>query len=289
MRRFPFVQVDVFTDAPLAGNGLTVFTDARGLADAELLAIARETRQAETTFVFPNPLSSNEHVPVRIFSVSGELPFAGHPTLGTAAVLRATSSRPEVTLALKVGSIPVRFEPGAGPAFGEMRQNDPELGEHLTPEEAARGIGVQTGELHPGWPAQRASTGLPFLVIPLRDRAVLQRARPPLASLEPLLAGHRAQGVYLVAPSTEPGLMLHARMFDREGEDPATGSAAGACTGWMVQHGILASDARAVIAQGDELSRPSRIHVRARREAEHVTDVRVGGHVVEVARGELLL
>lgn len=278
MRRFPFVHVDVFTERPLAGNGLTVFTDTRGLSDQELAAIARETRQAETTFVFPDPLKSNDPVRVRIFSVSGELPFAGHPTLGTAAVLRATSSRAEVTLALNVGPIPVRFETSG---FGEMRQNDPQLGELISRDEASSVLGPG---LHPSWPVQRASTGLPFLIVPLADRAALQHARP---SLE-LLTRVQVQGVYLVAPGSGE-VALHARMFDPEGEDPATGSAAGACAAWAVAHGILASDQRAVIAQGDELQRPSRLHVRARRAGERITDVRVGGHVVEVARGELQL
>jgi trans-2,3-dihydro-3-hydroxyanthranilate isomerase len=258
MRRFPFVQLDVFTDRPLCGNGLTVFTDARGLSDAELLAIARETRQAETTFVLPGDPQR-----VRIFTVSGELPFAGHPTLGTAAALRATSSRSEFVLQLEVGPIPVTFD-----ASG--------FGENISRDEISASIGLAPDDLDARWPAQVASTGLPYVIAPVKDRAALRRAR---------IVGPFARGVYLIAC----GDALHARMFDRDGEDPATGSAAGACVAWMVRHGLLASEQRAVIAQGDDLGRPSRLHVRARRDGERVTDVRVGGHVVEVGRGELAL
>jgi trans-2,3-dihydro-3-hydroxyanthranilate isomerase len=272
MRRFPFVQIDVFTDQPLCGNGLTVFTDARGLSDAELLAIARETRQAETTFVFPG-----EPPRVRIFTVSGELPFAGHPTLGTAAVLRATSSKSDITLHLDVGPIPVSFDERG---FGEMRQNDPTLGELVSRDEVSALVGLAPEDFEPRWPAQVASTGLPYVIAPVKDLSTLRRARP---------VGPYARGLYLIAPGQEPGVTLHARMFDRDGEDPATGSAAGACTAWMLHHGLLASELRAVIAQGDDLGRPSRIHVRARREGERITDVRVGGRTVEVGRGELAI
>lgn len=290
MRSFPFVQVDVFSAAPLAGNGLVVFTDARGLTDAALQALARETRQAETTFVLPDPHAPiDAPVPVRIFTPSQELPFAGHPTLGTAAVLRGTSSRPVVTLALKVGDIPVRFE--GEPGFGEMRQNDPTLGEVVPLEAVAAATGLATDALSTDVPAQKSSTGLPFVIVPVRRSATLQALAPERAAMKGLLAKLGVQGFYFLCrePASD-GSFAQARMFDADsGEDPATGSAAGACTAWMVAHGVLGSEQRGVIAQGDAMLRPSRIHVRARREGARVTDVRVGGVVVEVARGSFAL
>ncbi|MBS2029492.1 MAG: PhzF family phenazine biosynthesis protein [Deltaproteobacteria bacterium] len=289
MRRIPFVHVDVFTDQPLCGNGLTVFTRAHELSDAEMAALARETRQAETTFVIQPPGSAPTRARVRIFTPAEELPFAGHPTLGTAAVLHTTTTRDEIVLELGVGPIPVRFEPRAGHAFGEMRQNDPVLGEILPAADVARAANLEVADLDPKLPARRSSTGLPFIMVPLRDRSVLKRVRPTPASMEALLARTGAHGLYLVAPGEEAGVHLHARMFDPYAEDPATGSAAGACTGWMLAHGVLAPGARAVIAQGDEIQRPSRIHVRGALDGTRPTDIRVGGSVIEIARGEVTL
>src|SRR5205807_501214 len=160
--------------------------------------------------------------------------------------------------------------------------NPPALGEPVSREEAAAAALLEPGKLEANLPVQRASTGLPFLIVPLRDRAVLKRVRPTPASMDALLRKADAHGLYLVALGTEPGIHLHTRMFDRDAEDPATGSAAGACAAWMVAHGVLQPEARAVIAQGDELQRPSRIHVRASMETGKPANVRVGGNVIEV-------
>src|SRR4249920_2080108 len=130
-RRLPFVQVDVFTSVPLEGNQLAVFADGRSLSDAEMQALAREMNLSETTFIFPcDPASERERgVRVRIFTVDEELPFAGHPTLGTAFALRNGNAASEVVLELNVGKVPVRFEQSPGqPIFGEMKQVDPVFG-----------------------------------------------------------------------------------------------------------------------------------------------------------------
>jgi trans-2,3-dihydro-3-hydroxyanthranilate isomerase len=290
-RRYPYVQVDVFTRRALEGNALAVFTDARGLSDAEMLAVARETNLSETTFVFPEPgAPRGAPVRVRIFTVSEEIPFAGHPTLGTASVLRAGSRAPEIVLSLGVGDIPVTFEDGAEGAFGEMRQRDPVFGQVHRTEDVARALGLSPAELDPAAPVQTVSTGLAFAVVPFRSLATLRDLRLDLARVDAYLAGTDARFLYLVSRETvDPAAALHARMIFYGGEDPATGSAAGCCAAWLVRHGLAPLDTRVLLEQGIETRRPSRIFVRAGRDGERVADVRVGGHVVEVARGELVL
>jgi trans-2,3-dihydro-3-hydroxyanthranilate isomerase len=290
-RRFPYVQVDVFTSRALEGNALAVFTDARGLSDAELQAIARETNLSETTFVLPDPAAPpGRPTRVRIFTVGEEVPFAGHPTLGTAAVLRGASGAREVVLALGVGDVPVAFEDRPDGLFGEMRQRDPVFGQLHPPGEVARALGLPEQALDPAAPVQTVSTGLPFAVAPIRSLATLRELRLDWARADRYLTGTDARFFYLVCRETvDPAARLHARMIFYGGEDPATGSAAGCCAAWMVRHGLLGPGERAGIEQGLEARRPSRIHVRAALEGDRVTDVRVGGYVVEVARGELVV
>jgi len=290
-RSFPYVQIDVFTSRALEGNALAVFTDARGLSDGELQAVARETNLSETTFVLPDPAAPpGAPVRVRIFTVGEEVPFAGHPTLGTAAVLRGGSGAREVVLALAVGEIPVAFEERPEGLFGEMRQRDPVFGQVHAREEVARALGIAAGEIDPAAPIQTVSTGLPFAVVPFRSLAALRALRVEWARADAYLAATDARFFYLVSRETEdPAAKLHARMVFYGGEDPATGSAAGCCAAWMVRHGLARPGERALIEQGLEARRPSRIFVRASAGGGGATDVRVGGHVVEVARGELRL
>jgi len=290
-RSFPYVQVDVFTSRALEGNALAVFTDARGLSDGELQAVARETNLSETTFVLPDPAAPpGAPVRVRIFTVGEEVPFAGHPTLGTAAVLRGGSGAREVVLALAVGEIPVAFEERPEGLFGEMRQRDPVFGQVHAREEVARALGLAAGEIDLAAPIQTVSTGLPFAVVPIRSLAALRALRVEWARADAYLAATDARFFYLVSRETEdPAAKLHARMIFYGGEDPATGSAAGCCAAWMVRHGLARPGERALIEQGLEARRPSRIFVRASAGGGGATDVRVGGHVVEVARGELRL
>jgi trans-2,3-dihydro-3-hydroxyanthranilate isomerase len=284
-RRIPYVQVDVFTSRPLEGNALAVFTDARGLSGAEMQAIARETNQSETTFVLPGAAGGATRV--RIFTVGEEVPFAGHPTLGTAAVLRASSGAREVVLSLAVGEIPVTFEDRAEGVFGEMRQRDPAFGQVHGREDVARALGLAAGDLDDE-PIQTVTTGLPFAIVPVRSLATLQALRPEWHRADAYLRGTDARFFYLVSRETvDRGAKLHARMVFYGGEDPATGSAAGCCAAWMVRHGVAAPGERAVVEQGLEMHRPSRLFVRADVAGTRVVDVRVGGHVVEVARGEL--
>src|SRR3954447_14839252 len=163
LRRFPFVQFDVFSSRPFEGNALAVFTDARGLSDELMQALAREMNLAETTFILPrDPATERERgVRVRIFTVQEELPFAGHPTLGTAFALRGSTGASGINLELNVGKIPVRFEEKPGePVFGEMSQKDPEFGTVHDREAVVRAAGLRDGDIDPSLPIQTISTGV---------------------------------------------------------------------------------------------------------------------------------
>jgi trans-2,3-dihydro-3-hydroxyanthranilate isomerase len=306
-RRFPYVQVDVFASRALEGNALAVFTDARGLSGEEMQAIARETNLSETTFVLPDPAApSGGPTRVRIFTVGEEVPFAGHPTLGTAFVLRGLSppcpplhsrgeggvggARSEIVLRLGVGDIPVVFEDRAEGTFGEMHQRDPIFGREHARADVAEALGVEEDAIDDRAPVQTVSTGLAFAVVPFRSLATLRALRIDFARADAYLAGSDARFFYLVCQETErPDAALHARMIFHGGEDPATGSAAGCCVAWLVHHGLASPGEGLLIEQGIEVRRPSWIHVRAGGSRDRVSDVRVGGYVVEACRGELIL
>jgi len=219
------------------------------------------------------------------------LPFAGHPTLGTAFVLWGTSGASEVALDLKVGKIPVRFEAHDDqPVFGEMRQRDPELGETHDRKAVADAIGVRTEEIADDVPIQTVSTGVPFIIVPLRSLATAQRMKADWQRGAEYLRRNRGQFFYLVCRETvDRSARLHARMFFYNGEDPATGSAAGCAAAWMAAHGVAKPGERVLIEQGVEMGRPSRIFVRADKDGNRVVNVRVGGNAVEVMRGDVVL
>lgn len=287
------VQIDVFTDLTFAGNALAVCLDGRGLTTEQMQAIARETNLSETTFILPREATVERErgVRVRIFTVSEELPFAGHPTLGTAFVLRGSSGAPEVKLELNVGLVPVRFESaGSGePAFGEMTQVDPQFIVEHDREAVARAIGLEIEDLDPALPVETVSTGLPYTITPVRSLAKLRELRVDRARAEQYLAQSGGKFFYFVSRETvDPEARLHARMLFYGGEDPATGSAAGCTAAWMVAHGVAQPEERVLIEQGLEMNRPSRIFVRASKSDNRVVNVRVGGHAIEVMRGELV-
>lgn len=291
-RRFPFVQLDVFTSRPFEGNSLAVFPDARGLDDQMMQTLAREMNLSETTFVLPrNPaIERDRGIRVRIFTVQEELPFAGHPTLGTAFALRGATSAAEVALELNVGRVAVRFEEKPGQSvFGEMTQVEPKFGLIHDRETVVRAAGLRDGDIDPSLPIQTLSTGLPFTVVPLRGLEVMRRLQVNLASSsEYLKQSSGGTAFYFVTRETvDPAARLHARMLFYGGEDPATGSAAGCATAWMVAHGVAQPDEHVLIEQGVEMLRPSRILVRASRRDNKVVNVRVGGNAVEVLRGEV--
>jgi trans-2,3-dihydro-3-hydroxyanthranilate isomerase len=296
-RKFHMTQVDVFTALALTGNSLAVFLDGRGLSTEQMQALAREMNLSETTFIVPGEATAEENrgVRVRIFTVQEELPFAGHPTLGTAFVLRGETRASEVRLDLNVGTVPVRFtETPSQPVFGEMTQKDPEFGVIHDVDAVARLTGLSIGDFDSSAPIQTVSTGVPFTIAALRSLKTLQNLRLDLDGSVNYLASSGGKFFYFVCRETvDPKARLHARMIFYNGDDPATGSAAGCCAAWMVAHGIAASDEQVLIEQGLEVHRPSRIFVRASKRADrqdnHVVNVRVGGNCVEVLRGEVTL
>jgi len=286
-------QWDVFSSRPLEGNSLAVFLDGRGLTDAEMQSIAKEMNLSETTFVLPRDATTERErgIRVRIFTVREELPFAGHPTLGTAFALRGPSGADQVVLELNVGKVPVRFEDRAGEAaFGEMTQIDPTFGMQHERDAIARATGLRAEDFDDSLPIETVSTGLPYTVTPLKSLAVMQSLRIDLLRASEYLAKTGGRFFYFVTRETaDREARLHARMLFYNGEDPATGSAAGCAAAWMVAHGVAKSDERVLIEQGAEMKRPSRILVRAARRDNRVVNVRVGGHSVEIMRGEFFL
>ena len=286
-------QWDVFTSKPLEGNSLAVFFDAGGLSDDEMQAIAREMNLSETTFILPrDPEIEREcGVRVRIFTVQEELPFAGHPTLGTAFALHADSGAKEVPLDLNVGKVPVRFEETPGqPAFAEMTQVDPVFGIQHDREAVARATGLRADDFDPSLPIETVSTGVPFTVAPLKSLATIQKLRVDLLGAGAYLERTGGKFLYFVTRETvDPAARLHARMLFYNGEDPATGSAAGCAAAWIVAHSVAEPDHRVLIEQGIEMQRPSRIFVRASRHGNRIVNVRVGGNAVEIMRGEIFL
>src|SRR5260370_21758670 len=177
-RRFPFIQFDVFTSRQLEGNPLAVFSDGRGLSGEEMQAVAREMNLSETTFILPRDAAAERDrgVRVRIFTVQEELPFAGHPTLGTAFALRGDSGATAVKLDLNLGTIPVQFNGTPGePAFGEMTQTDPVFGQVHDRQKIAEVTGIPIEDIDPEVPIQTVSTGVPFTVLPIRHLDAIRR------------------------------------------------------------------------------------------------------------------
>ena len=206
LRRFPFVQFDVFSSRPFEGNSLAVFPDARGLSDQQMQTLAREMNLSETTFILPrDPATERERgVRVRIFTVQEELPFAGHPTLGTAFALRGSTGAGEVALELNVGRVPVRFEDNPGqPVFGEMTQVEPKFGLIHDRETVVRATGLRDGDIDPSLPIQTISTGLPFTIVPLRGLDVIRRLQVDLARFERVSEADRRRQVLLFRDSRD--------------------------------------------------------------------------------------
>ena len=292
-RRLAMAQWDVFSSRPLEGNSLAVFPDGRGLTDAEMQSIAKEMNLSETTFIVHREAAVEQErgIRVRIFTVQEELPFAGHPTLGTAFALRGHSGAQQIVLELNVGKVPVHFEDHAAePAFGEMTQIDPTFGVPHDREAVARATGLRIDDFDDSLPIETVTTGIPFTVTPLKSLTVMQNLHIDSQHAAEYLEKTGGKFFYFVTRETVArDARLHARMLFYNGEDPATGSAAGCSAAWMVAHGVAAADERVLIEQGVEMKRPSRIFVRSSQRDNRIVNVRVGGHAVEIMRGELFL
>ena len=285
--------VDVFTDTALMGNGLAVVMNTARLTTDRMQAIAREFNLSETTFVErrDEAVERAEGVRVRIFTTQEELPFAGHPTLGTASVLKLTA--PEVMegntikLALNVGAVPVRFETLG--LFGEMTQKDPEFGPEMERDEVARLTGLNADDLEPSALPQVVSTGTPFAIVALRSAEALARLRVNQEEAASYLRSRGGRWFYVLGPTSGVDPAWRARMQFYGGEDPATGSAAGCAISYLVRHGLVTPAQRIHVQQGVEIGRTSDLFLSANLVSAKITDVRVGGSTVPVATGRLFL
>jgi trans-2,3-dihydro-3-hydroxyanthranilate isomerase len=289
-----YFVVDVFTDEALKGNPLAVVMDTMELKTDRMQAIAREFNLSETTFVKRRSVAVEKQqsgIRVRIFTTQEELPFAGHPTLGTASVLKLvapeTVEDDTVTLALKVGAVPVRFS-GEG-LFGEMTQREPEFGAELDLAEVARLTGLGVDDLDPGLPPQVVSTGTAFAIVALRSSAALARLEVNQREAQAWLRARGARWFYVLGPTGEASPAWRARMQFNGGEDPATGSAAGCAISYLVERGAVQAGERIHLRQGVEVGRPSDLYLSAHIKLARVTDVRVAGSTVLVAKGQLFL
>ena len=283
-----FYIVDVFAEEKYAGNQLAVVRGGANLPDERLQKIALEMNYSETTFVLLDEEIGGGY-DVRIFTPGDEVPFAGHPTLGTAYVIQQeilASSAERITLKLKAGEIPV--------TFGEvlwMRQLAPTFGTILDPASVAGTLGLEGADLDDRYPVQEVSTGLPALIVPLRSLDALRRCRVDWDRYTEVAGS--GKNLYVFCPESHdegPG-DLSARMFANDlgvPEDPATGSAAGCLAAYLLEHSYLGADPVDVrVEQGYEIGRPSLLYLQAARDGDEMR-VDVGGKVQMVARGELV-
>jgi trans-2,3-dihydro-3-hydroxyanthranilate isomerase len=278
---FRYVVADVFTDTPLAGNQLAVFTDAREIPEERLQLLAREMNFSETVFVFP--AEAGGHAKMRIFTPTSEVPFAGHPTLGTAFVLAGPLQLGEIRLETQVGIIPVRLErEGARIVFGWMTQPVPTVEAYDADEELLSAVGVSSSQL----PIEVYDNGLRHVFVTLAGEDEVAELAPDLSALAGL---PDVLGVNCFAGS---GARWKTRMFAPAGgvlEDPATGSAAGPLACHVVRHGLVEAGVQIEISQGAEIARPSTLYARVEGSPEGIEAVEVGGSAVAVARGEFRL
>jgi len=289
-----YLTCDVFTDRRFGGNPLAVFPDGRGLDTARMQAIAREFNLSETTFVLP-PDDPRHAARVRIFTPVAEMPFAGHPTIGTAYVLAtigaASAAGGQIVFEEGVGPVPVQIERRDGTALGctFTAARAPELGPPA-PAAGALAAVLSLASEDLSTYAGCWSCGLPFLVVPLRDVAALERCRIDSAQLARVLAGYATQQIYPIARVDDA--TWRVRMFAPTlgvSEDPATGSAAAALAGWLARHGAPGI-AQATLLQGQEIGRPSTLRLQFERNAAGAaTRVRVGGGAVIMSEGTLYL
>ena len=278
MGTFRYVVADVFTDTPLAGNQLAVFTDARGLDDATMQALALEVGFSESVFVLPPESGGN--VRIRIFTPHYELPFAGHPTLGTAFVLGAPLQLGVITLETGSGNVPVVLErdDSGRIVFGRMEQPVPTVQPFPDPAGLFDALGVEGSEL----PVELYDNGATHLFVALGSEEDVSALRPDMGAV----VAFGVTGVSCFAGSAE---RWKTRMFWAGGEDAATGSAAGPLACHLARHGRIAWGDEITISQGAEIGRPSTLYARAEGGDGLIDRVEVGGQAVTVARGEFRL
>jgi trans-2,3-dihydro-3-hydroxyanthranilate isomerase len=295
MEKLTFYIVDVFAEEKYAGNQLAVVRDAAALSDSQMQKITKEMNYSETTFILSEKPRDGGY-DVRIFTPGAEVPFAGHPTLGTAFVIRQEiikKSIETVNLNLKVGQIPVTFQnTGEGGNILWMKQIEPTFGEVLDAGNIAQALTVNKDDIDDRFPIQEVSTGLPFIIVPLKTLDATKRSKINKDVFFKLIENIQAKMVLLFCPETyNRDNNLNVRVFcDYYGisEDPATGSGNGCLAGYLVKNqyfGTSKIDVR--VEQGYEIGRPSLLYLRA-KEVSGKIEVSVGGKVVMVAKGELV-
>lgn len=302
----PYLHYDVFTSTPLAGNQLAVIPDATGLDAAKMQLLAREMAFSETTFVFPAEDPATD-VRMRIFTPYNELPMAGHPTIGTTFALAHTgvitplASR--VVFGLNVGPTPVDLEwhdtpPGVRPQlkFAWMTQRNPEFGRTFeNREQVARTLRLEEGDLG-GTPVQEVSSGTPFVFVPVKTRAAVDRAETDATAMRAFEAIEgEVHGMFLFSVEQgDPPASVYSRMFAPQmgiAEDPATGGASGPLGAYLVRYGLVAKEQAGTLLslQGVKMGRPSHVHIRVAMDGAAITGVQVGGESVLIATGTLLV
>lgn len=291
-----YLQYDVFTDKPLAGNQLAVFTDTAGLTAAEMQAMTRETKFSECTFVQPAEAAATDSR-LRIFGPNNEMQFAGHPVIGSTFALAddgvIAPGRKEFTFGLGIGPTLVELEWADGRlTFAWMTQQRPTYGPVFpTPALLAGALGLDPSAIRPKPSPQEVSCGSPFMFVPLVSRAAVDQAvidiRASAAAFESVKLTRR--GLFIFTTETGPdGSTVYSRMMGTN-EDPATGSASGPLGCYLVKHGLVSPDKAGAISstQGVKMGRPSRIHIKLEMQGADITRVRVGGTSVLVGEGRL--
>ena len=298
-----YLQYDVFTDKPLTGNQLAVFTDTAGLTAEQMQAMTRETKFSECTFVQPAEAAGTD-VRLRIFGPANEMQFAGHPVIGSTFALAddgvIAPGRKEFTFGLGIGPTLVELEWAAAGAntadtrleFAWMTQQQPAYGPVFpTPALLAAALGLDAAALRPNTPPQEVSCGSAFMFVPLVSRAAVDQAiidaRASAAAFETAKLSRR--GLFIFTTERGPdGATVYSRMMGTN-EDPATGSASGPLGCYLIKHGLVAPDrAGSIISvQGVKMGRPSRIYIKLDVQGTDVTRVRVGGTSVLVGEGRL--
>lgn len=291
---YPFYIVDVFAVDQYTGNQLAVFTNAEQLSDHKMQEIAKEINFSETTFVDASPETENCYN-VRIFTPKQELPFAGHPTLGTAYIIReSVISQQEkinfnqITLNLKAGKIPVKWEnTPQGEEVLWMQQNQPQFGQTISPETMASVLNISPEAIHPNFPIQEVSTGVYFLIVPVARLETLKNIKVNLDAYYQLINSLEAKSILVFSPETYGSENdLCVRVFaDYLGipEDPATGSANGCLAGYLVENNVFPSGGETLqirVEQGYEINRPSLLLLKANQ-----NKIEVGGQVKTIAHG----
>ena len=290
-----FCILDVFAEKKYAGNQLAVFRNAGSLSPQEMQQIANEMHFSETTFIISEKPRDGGW-DVRIFTPEAELPFAGHPTLGTAFVLQQKLIRDqvnEVVLNLKVGRIPVAFNYSNGwPEQLWMHQMPPQFGEIFTAAQLAPVLSLKESDFDARFPIEESSTGTGALIIPLKTLAAVKKAMIHRSNFFAFIREVPSKVPLLFCAETEDkDNQLHVRVFaDYYGipEDPATGSANGCLAGWLVKNRYFGKDSIDIrVEQGIEISRPSLLHLRAAQKGD-IIEVHVGGKVIPIAEGEFI-